>query len=87
MTSGLSLSRVLWQQITRDYEEQPDLRLTPQEAQRRWGLDGPTCGAALTLVDAGVLQRSPDGRLMRRRSGPGWSRGPQLVRRTATNAS
>ena len=70
MTSGLSLSPELLQRITRDYEEQPGLRLTPPQAQRLWGLDGPTCGAVLTaLVDAGILQRSPDGRFVRRPSG------------------
>ena len=71
MTSGFSLSQVLLQRITRDYEEQPGLRLTPQQAQRLWNLDGPTCGTVLTaLVDAGVLQRSPDGRFVRRPSAP-----------------
>ena len=69
MTSGLSLSQVLLQRITREYEEQPGLRLTPPQAQRLWGLDGPTCGAALTaLVDAGVLRRASDGRFVRRQS-------------------
>ena len=69
MTSGLSLSHVLLQRITREYEAQPGLRLTPPQAQRLWGLDGPTCGAVLTaLVDAGVLQRAPDGRFARRPS-------------------
>ena len=69
MTSGLSLSPVLLQRITRDYSEQPCLRLTPQQAQRLWGLDGPTCGAVLTaLVDAGVLHRTPDGRFARRQT-------------------
>ena len=69
MTSGLSLSQLLLQRITRDYEEQPGLRLTPPQAQRLWGLDGPTCGAVLTaLVDAGVLQRAPDGQFVRRQS-------------------
>ena len=32
MTSGFSLSQVLLQRITRDYEEQPGLRLTPPQA-------------------------------------------------------
>ena len=69
MTSGLSLSQVLLQRIKHDYEEQPGPRLTPPQAQRLWGLDGPTCGAVLTaLVNAGVLQRTPDGRFVRRSS-------------------
>lgn len=69
MTSELPVSQVLLQRIERDYEEQPGLRLTPQQVQRIWNLDGPTCAAALTaLVDAGVLQRTPDGRFVRRPS-------------------
>jgi hypothetical protein len=67
MTSELPLSQVLLQRIERDYEEQPGLRLTPPQAQRLWDLDGPTCCAVLTtLVDAGVLQRTLDGRFTRR---------------------
>jgi len=70
MTSELPLSPVLLQRIKREYEEQPGLRLTPQQAQRLWGLDGPTCGVVLSaLVDAGVLQRTADGRVVRRQSG------------------
>ncbi len=69
MTSGLPLSPVLLQRIECDYEEQPGLRLTPPQAQRLWDLDGPTCCAVLTtLVDAGVLQRTSDGRFVRRPS-------------------
>ena len=69
MTSELALPPGLLQRIQREYEEQPGLRLTPPQAQRLWGLDGPTCGAVLTvLVDAGVLQRTPDGRFVRRHS-------------------
>lgn len=69
MTSGLSLSQVLLQRVTRDYQEQPALRLTPPQAQRLWDLDGPTCGAVLTaLVDAGILQRTSDGQFVRRPS-------------------
>jgi hypothetical protein len=69
MTSGLSLSPELLQRITNDYAEQPSLRVTPPQAQRLWGLDGPTCGAALTaLVETGVLQRTSDGRFVRRQS-------------------
>jgi hypothetical protein len=69
MTSELTLSPALMQRIKRDYEEQPNLRLTPPQAQRLWGLDGPTCGAVLTaLVDAGILQRTPDGHFVWRPS-------------------
>jgi len=69
MTSELSLAQVLFQRIKREYEEQPALRLTPPQAQRLWDLDGPTCSAVLTtLVDAGVLHRTPDGRFVRRQT-------------------
>ena len=69
MASGLPLSHVLLKRIEHDYEELPGLRLTPPQAQRLWALDGPTCRAALTtLVDAGVLQRTPDGRFVLRQS-------------------
>ena len=69
MTSELTLSPALMQRIKRDYEEQPNLRLTPPQAQRLWGLDGPTCGAVLTaLVDAGILHRTPDGHFVWRPS-------------------
>ena len=69
MTSEFSFSQVLLQRIKRDYEEQPNLRLTPPQAQRLWGLDGPTCGVVLAaLVDAGVLQRTSDGRFVCRPS-------------------
>ena len=39
MPSELPVSPVLVQWITRDYEEHSGLRLTPQQAHRRWGLD------------------------------------------------
>jgi hypothetical protein len=69
MTSEPAFPEALLQRILREYEEQPGLRLTSPQAQRLWGLDGPTCGAALTLlVDTGVLQRTPDGRFVRRHS-------------------
>ncbi len=69
MTSG-PLSQILLL-IERDYEEQPGLRLTPFQAQRLWGLDGSTCGAALTaLVEAGVLRRTTDGRFTSRQATP-----------------
>jgi hypothetical protein len=67
MTSGLSPLLLL--RISREYEEQPGLRLTPAQAQRLWGLDGPTCRTALiALVEAGVLQRSRDGQFTHRSS-------------------
>src|SRR5207249_5427762 len=68
MTSELPLSQVLLQRIEHDYEEQPGLRLTPPQVGRVLQLDGPTCRTVLTaLVDAGVLHRTEDGRVVRRR--------------------
>ena len=65
MTSGHAVSQMLAQQITREYAEQPGLCLTPHQAQRLWGVDGPTCSQVLmALVDAGILQRLPDGRFI-----------------------
>ena len=67
MTPKRSLPEPLVQRIRHDYEEQPDLRLTPAQAQRLWSLDGPMCGTVLrVLVDSGILQRTPDGRFVRR---------------------
>lgn len=69
MTSERPLPQQLLQQVTHEYEKEPDLRLTTPQAQRLWGLDGPTCGAVLTiLVDRGILQRTPDGHFVRRPS-------------------
>jgi len=69
MASARSLPQPLLQRIMREYEEQPALRLTPAQAQRLWSLDGPTCGTVLTtLVEAGILQRAPDGCFVRRSS-------------------
>ena len=69
MTSGLASSEVLYQRITAEYEEQPALRLTTLQAQRLWGLDRLTCHELLTsLVEAGVLQRTTDGRFAQRQS-------------------
>jgi hypothetical protein len=54
--------RVLLQRIASECDEQPGLRLTAPQAQRLWALDEPTCRSVLVaLVDAGVLQRNPDG--------------------------
>jgi hypothetical protein len=67
MTSGFAPALLL--RISREYEEQPGLRVTPAQVQRLWGLDGPTCRTALTAwVDAGVLQRNPDGQFTHRSS-------------------
>jgi hypothetical protein len=57
----------LVQQILHVFDEEPGLRLTPAEAQRLWCLDGATCGTVLkALLNSGMLQLTPDGRLVRR---------------------
>jgi Fic family protein len=66
MTSTLVFPETLLERIEREYDEQPGLNLTPEQAQRLWGLDDPTCRAALsTLEDARVLRRTPEGRFVR----------------------
>ncbi len=49
-----------------EYIEMPGLRLTPQQAQRLWGLDRTACDTLLgALVDAKVLLRTRDGAFVR----------------------
>ncbi len=53
------LLRKIWQ----DYVEMPGLRLTPEQAERLWTLDGSVCGSLLeSLVDLKFLTRGRDGR-------------------------
>lgn len=69
MTSTFVVPETLLERIEREYDEQPGLNLTPEQAQRLWGLDDPTCRAALsTLEDARVLRRTPEGRFVRSES-------------------
>jgi hypothetical protein len=69
MISTLSVPETLLERIEGEYNEQPGLSLTPQQAERLWGLDGPTCRAALTTLEgARVLRRTPEGRFVRSRS-------------------
>jgi hypothetical protein len=67
--STLSLPDTLLKRIEREYDEQPGLCLTLPQARRLWGLDVPTCDAALTTLEqARVLRRTPEGRFVRSRS-------------------
>jgi hypothetical protein len=69
MTSTFVVPETLLERIEREYDEQPGLNLTPEQAHRLWGLDDPTCRAALsTLEDARVLRRTPEGRFVRSES-------------------
>ena len=52
----------LLRRICGEYLEMPGLRLKREQAQRLWGLDGPTCAQLLdALVKQGFLRRLPDG--------------------------
>jgi hypothetical protein len=56
--------------VKAEYLEMPGLRLTPQQAQRLWGLDREICQALLgALVDANFLNRTRDGAFVRAGSG------------------
>lgn len=49
-------------QVQSVFLETPRLRLTPVQAQSRFGLDRPTCTAILeALADANVLEKRNDG--------------------------
>ena len=66
MTSTIVVPEILLERIEREYDEQPGLNLTLEQAQRLWGLDDPTCRVALsTLEDARVLRRTPEGLFVR----------------------
>lgn len=52
-----------------EYDGMPGLQLTFRQAQRLWNLTEDVCDRALrTLLDAGFLVRTDDGRYMRRQS-------------------
>ena len=55
-----------------EYLEMPGLRLTPQQAQRLWGLDRASCDTLLgALVDAKFLFQTRDGAFVRAQPGRG----------------
>jgi hypothetical protein len=54
-----------------EYTEMPGLRVTPQQAQRLWGLDAQTCLTALEfLVETGFLCKLPGSQYARLTDGP-----------------
>ena len=56
--------------ISAEYLEMPGLRLTLPQALRLWGLDEPTCAAALeTLLATKFLSRRLDGTYVRATDG------------------
>jgi hypothetical protein len=56
----------LLRRVRGEFMEMPGLRLTPQQAQRLWGIDDRTCAAVLQfLVLDAFLTRSADGRYAR----------------------
>jgi hypothetical protein len=61
----LPLDDVL-RRVQGEFIEMPGLRLTPQQAQRLWGLDRTACDTLLgALVDAKFLLRTRDGAFVR----------------------
>ena len=55
----------LLSRIRGEFLEMPGLRLTPEQAQRLWGLDHATCERLLqNLVDARFLTRTREGRFV-----------------------
>ena len=59
------------QRVYSEFMEMPGLRLTPQQAQRLWGLDERVCAHLLNqLVDAKFLTRGPQGAYARSSDGP-----------------
>ena len=57
--------------IRNEYDEMPGLQLTFWQAQRLWNLPEHVCDRALrTLIDAGFLARTKDGRYVRRQVKP-----------------
>ena len=65
--------------ISAEYLEMPGLRLTLRQALRLWGLDEPTCTAALdTLLESKFLCRRIDGTYMRSTDGQVSTRFPML---------
>jgi hypothetical protein len=54
------------QRIQGEFVEMPGLRLTPEQAQRLWGLERDVCDALLgALVDAKFLAQTCDGAFVR----------------------
>lgn len=59
-----TIDESLLRRVRSEFREIPGLMLTTAQAQRLWGLDGPTCDAVVDqLTAARVLGRTPDGRL------------------------
>ena len=62
----VAIDEALLQRVCGEFLEMPGLRLTPQQAQRLWGLDEHTCLALLEhLVDAKFLCRPRHGMFTR----------------------
>jgi hypothetical protein len=56
----------LLRRVRGEYGEAPNLRLTPSQAQRLFGLDPPACVAVLdALVNESFLSRTQDGLFVR----------------------
>jgi len=56
----------LLQRVRSEFTEMPGLRLTPAQAARLLGLDGPSCQRVLNaLVQSAFLRWTPDGTVVR----------------------
>jgi hypothetical protein len=56
----------LLQRIEGEYREMPGLSVTAPQAERLWGLNSTTCAFVLmTLIQRGVLRRTPSGTYVR----------------------
>ena len=56
----------VFRRVQGEFIEMPGLRLTPEQAQRLWGLDRASCDTLLgALVDAKFLFRTRDGAFVR----------------------
>jgi hypothetical protein len=77
----IALDEQLVQRVYGEFLEMPGLRLTAQQAQRLWGLDGPTCQKVLrVLVDGRFLCDRGDGMYARLTDGDPFSTPPRMAK-------
>ena len=65
METMMDLEAVL-RRVRAEFVEMPGLRLTPAQATRLWGLDGPACQAVIeALVESSFLRWTASGAVTR----------------------
>jgi hypothetical protein len=65
MQTMMDLEAVL-RRVRAEFVEMPGLRLTPAQATRLWGLDGPACHAVIeALVESSFLRWTASGAVTR----------------------